>query len=51
MGVSVEVERQVNALLAKRAVVQEWPEGEGRDVILRAIEDLIVDLEMEDDIL
>jgi hypothetical protein len=35
----------VEALLRKRVVVAEWPEGGTRDAILRAIDDLIVEIE------
>jgi hypothetical protein len=40
------VEEQVELLLTKRAVVAQRPEGMSRDLILRALDDVIVKLEM-----
>jgi len=33
-------------LLAKRAGVLDWPEGAGRDAVLRAIDSVIAEMEM-----
>ena len=43
-----EIDRQVKVLLMKRAGVLNWPDGPTRETVLKAIDDVIVKLEMSE---